>query len=167
VIYGAASAAHGVGFLAVFVAPAWRSATQTCRSGVDRALSHFARQPGGVVVFVALGLTIDVTDVLTSTRLLEGLPSPSSSRGRAPTGGRPAAAAGAHAAEGAPVRDLGRAARGCADPAHPAFALLADVEDARRVYEIVFVVVAFSVLVQGSRMPWVARRLGIPMRAAQ
>jgi potassium/hydrogen antiporter len=45
-----------------------------------------------------------------------------------------------------------------------AFALLADVEDARRVYEIVFVVVSFSVLVQGSSIPWVARRLGIPMR---
>jgi cell volume regulation protein A len=48
-----------------------------------------------------------------------------------------------------------------------AFALLADVEDARRVYEIVFVVVAFSVLVQGSSIPWVARRLGIPMRSVQ
>jgi potassium/hydrogen antiporter len=47
-----------------------------------------------------------------------------------------------------------------------AFALLADVEDARRVYEIVFVVVSFSVLVQGSSIPWVGRRLGIPMRTA-
>ncbi len=45
-----------------------------------------------------------------------------------------------------------------------AFALLAAVDEAERVYDIVFVVVAFSVLVQGSTIPWVARRLGIPMR---
>ena len=45
-----------------------------------------------------------------------------------------------------------------------AFALLAAVQDAERVYDIVFVVVAFSVIVQGSSIPFVARRLGIPMR---
>jgi potassium/hydrogen antiporter len=45
-----------------------------------------------------------------------------------------------------------------------AFALLASVEDADRVYDIVFVVVAFSVIVQGSSIPFVARRLGIRMR---
>jgi cell volume regulation protein A len=46
------------------------------------------------------------------------------------------------------------------------FALLAGVHDADRVYDIVFVVVAFSVLVQGSTIPFVARRLSIPMRNA-
>ncbi len=44
-----------------------------------------------------------------------------------------------------------------------AFALLAAVDEADRVYDIVFVVVAFSVIVQGSSIPWVARRLGIQM----
>jgi potassium/hydrogen antiporter len=38
------------------------------------------------------------------------------------------------------------------------------VEDANRVYDIVYVVVAFSVIVQGSSIPFVARRLGIRMR---
>jgi cell volume regulation protein A len=33
------------------------------------------------------------------------------------------------------------------------------------VYGIIFVVVAFSVVVQGSTMPALARRLGVPMRA--
>jgi potassium/hydrogen antiporter len=47
-----------------------------------------------------------------------------------------------------------------------AFALLASVEDADRVYDIVYVVVAFSVIVQGSSIPFVARRLGIRMRPA-
>jgi potassium/hydrogen antiporter len=44
------------------------------------------------------------------------------------------------------------------------FALLAAVEDAERVYDIVYVVVAFSVIVQGSSIPFVARWLGIRMR---
>jgi potassium/hydrogen antiporter len=47
-----------------------------------------------------------------------------------------------------------------------AFALLAAVDDAQRVYDIVFVVVAFSVIVQGSSIPFAARRLGIPMRTS-
>jgi potassium/hydrogen antiporter len=45
----------------------------------------------------------------------------------------------------------------------PPFAVLAAVDDADRLYDIVFVV-AFSVIVQGSSIPFVARRLGIPMR---
>jgi cell volume regulation protein A len=48
-----------------------------------------------------------------------------------------------------------------------AFALLAAVEEAQRVYDIVFVVVAFSVIVQGTTIPFAARRLRIPMRASR
>ena len=45
-----------------------------------------------------------------------------------------------------------------------AFALLAGVDGADRIYDIVFVVVAFSVLVQGSTVAFAASRLGVPMR---
>ena len=45
-----------------------------------------------------------------------------------------------------------------------ALALLASVRDSGRIYGIVFVVVAFSVLVQGTTIPLVASRLRIPMR---
>jgi cell volume regulation protein A len=48
-----------------------------------------------------------------------------------------------------------------------AFALLAEVDDARQIYEIVFVVVAFSVVVQGSSLAFAARRLGVRMRAVE
>jgi cell volume regulation protein A len=48
-----------------------------------------------------------------------------------------------------------------------AFALLGGVDESERVYEIVFVVVAFSVIVQGSSIPFVARRLSIPIRATR
>jgi cell volume regulation protein A len=48
-----------------------------------------------------------------------------------------------------------------------ALALLAPVREAGRIYGIVFVVVAFSVVVQGTTIPFVAARLGIPMRLVQ
>jgi cell volume regulation protein A len=45
-----------------------------------------------------------------------------------------------------------------------AFAVLAEVEGAQRLYGIVFVVVALSVIVQGSSLPFVAAKLRVPMR---
>jgi cell volume regulation protein A len=47
------------------------------------------------------------------------------------------------------------------------FVLIAGVPDAERIYNIVFVVVAFSVIVQGSSIPFVAARLGVPMRTVE
>ena len=48
-----------------------------------------------------------------------------------------------------------------------ALALGAGVPDAERIYEIVFVVVLASVLVQGSTVPLAARRLGVRDEADQ
>jgi cell volume regulation protein A len=45
------------------------------------------------------------------------------------------------------------------------FAILGGVDDANRIYGIVFVVVAFSVVLQGASIPFVAARLGIPMES--
>jgi cell volume regulation protein A len=166
VIYGAASAAHGSGFLAVFVAGvALGDADVPLRESIERFHTSLASL-AEVVVFVALGLTIDLTDVLSSTRLLEGLALAVILALIA----RPLAVGPLLL----PIRMrpkerlfvIWSGLRGAVPILLAAFALLADVEDARRVYEIVFVVVAFSVLVQGSSIPWVARRLGIPMRTA-
>jgi potassium/hydrogen antiporter len=164
VIYGAASVAHGSGFLAVFVAGvALGDADVPLRDEIERfhtALASLAE----VVVFVALGVTVDVTELLTSTRVLEGL-----------------ALAGILALIARPLvvwplllpvrmrRNerlfvIWAGLRGAVPILLAAFALLAAVEDAERVYDIVFVVVAVSVLVQGSTIPLAARRLGIPMR---
>jgi potassium/hydrogen antiporter len=164
VIYGAASALHGSGFLAVFVAGvALGDADVPLRDSIERFHTSLASL-AEVVVFAALGLTIDVTDVLSSTRLLEGLALALILALIA----RPLAVGPLLL----PIRMRPRerlfviwgGLRGAVPILLAAFALLADVEDARRVYEIVFVVVSFSVLVQGSSIPWVARRLGIPMR---
>jgi cell volume regulation protein A len=45
-----------------------------------------------------------------------------------------------------------------------AFAILAGVEDAHRIYGIVFVIVALSVVIQGSSIPLAASLAGVPMR---
>lgn len=164
VIYGAASALHGSGFLAVFVAGvALGDADVPLRDSIERFHTSLASL-AEVVVFAALGLTIDVTEVLSSTRLLEGLALALILALIA----RPLAVGPLLL----PIRMRPRerlfviwcGLRGAVPILLAAFALLADVEDARRVYEIVFVVVSFSVLVQGSSIPWVGRRLGIPMR---
>jgi cell volume regulation protein A len=167
VIYGAASAAHGSGFLAVFVAGvALSDADVPLRDSIERFHTSLASL-AEVVVFAALGLTIDLTEILSSTRLLEGLALALILALIA----RPLAVGPLLL----PVRMrrnerlfvIWSGLRGAVPILLAAFALLADVDDARRVYEIVFVVVAFSVLVQGSSIPWVARRLGIRMRMAQ
>jgi potassium/hydrogen antiporter len=167
VIYGAASAAHGSGFLAVFVAGvALGDADVPLRDQIERFHTSLASL-AEVVVFVALGLTIDVTDLLTSTRLLEGL----ALAVILALVARPLAVGPLLL----PIRMrrnerlfvLWGGLRGAVPILLAAFALLAAVEDARRVYDIVFVVVAFSVIVQGSSIPFVARRLGIRMRTIQ
>ncbi len=166
VIYGVASVAHGSGFLAVFVAGVLLGdADVPLRDEIERfntALASLAE----VVVFVALGITIDVTDVLSSTRFLEGLALAVILALIA----RPLAIA--------PLLSIVRmrrnerlfiiwsGLRGAVPILLAAFAVLGGVDESDRVYEIVFVVVAFSVLVQGSAIPFVARRLGIRMRAA-
>jgi potassium/hydrogen antiporter len=43
--------------------------------------------------------------------------------------------------------------------------VLGAVEQADRIYGIVFVVVAFSVVLQGASIPAAAARLGVPMRS--
>ena len=48
-----------------------------------------------------------------------------------------------------------------------ALALIGGVDDGQQIYEIVFVVVLFSVLVQGTLVPLVAERLGVPIERAE
>jgi potassium/hydrogen antiporter len=47
------------------------------------------------------------------------------------------------------------------------FLLTAGVPDASRLYAVIVVVVAFSVIVQGGLVPTVAARLGVPMRTVE
>jgi cell volume regulation protein A len=166
VIYGAAATAHGSGFLAVFVAGVLLGdADVPLRDEIERFHTSLASL-AEVVVFVALGLTVDVTDLLTSSRLLEGL----ALAVILALVARPLAVGPlllpVHMRPNERLFVIWSGLRGAVPILLAAFALLASVEDAERIYDIVYVVVAFSVIVQGSSIPFVARRLGIRMRPA-
>jgi cell volume regulation protein A len=47
------------------------------------------------------------------------------------------------------------------------YILTAQVSGAARMYDVVVVVVAFSVVVQGSLVPYIAHRTGVPMRTVE
>ncbi|HEY6018216.1 MAG TPA: cation:proton antiporter [Gaiellaceae bacterium] len=163
VIYGVASVAHGSGFLAVFVAGLIVGDAETpFRREIElfqNALSNVAE----IVVFVALGLTVSLGEI-PGGRWAEGV-----------VLALFLAVAARPLVVGVllqPVRlrpgERAFVAWGGLKGAVPillaAFALLAGVRDGRRIYDVVFIVVAFSVLVQGASIPLAAGRLGVPMR---
>jgi potassium/hydrogen antiporter len=166
VIYGLASVAGGSGFLAVFIAGlALGDLDVPFKAEIRRfhiALSSLAE----IVMFVALGLTVNFGDLTANDVWLDGLllamllafiarpfvVIPLLLRTRMRTGERIFIAWGG--------------LKGAVPILLAAFAILAEVDDARRLYEIVFVVVLFSVVVQGSSLSFAARRLGVRMRTA-
>jgi cell volume regulation protein A len=167
IVYGVASILHGSGFLAVFIAGLMISdARAPYTVEIERfhtALASLAE----IVVFVALGLTIDVTDVFTDRQWLDGL--------LLALGlvfvARPLVVGllllPARLRQRERLFVMWGGLKGAVPILLAAFALIAGVEGADRIYNIVFVVVAFSVIVQGSSLPWVARRLGVPMRVIE
>jgi potassium/hydrogen antiporter len=164
-IYGAASIAQGSGFLAVFVAGVLiGDARAPFKAEIERFHGSLASL-AEIAVFVALGVTLDLTDVVTSSTLWEGI-------GLALVlafVARPLAVwpllARRRLRRGEQLFVMWGGLKGAVPILLGALAVLANVDDARHIYELIFVVVAFSVLVQGSTVPWAARRLGVRMRA--
>ena len=167
VIYGAASALHGSGFLAVFIAGLLiGDARAPYKSEIERfhgALASLAE----IVVFVALGLTIDLTNLISTGDWLDGvlLALALALVARPVTAGILLLPARLRVGERLFVMWGGL--KGAVPVLLGTFVLLAGVDDAERIYNIVFVVVALSVVVQGSSIPFVAARLGVPMRLVE
>jgi potassium/hydrogen antiporter len=166
-IYGVASVAQGSGFLAVFVAGVMiGDARAPFKAEIERFHSALASL-AEIGVFVALGITLDVTDVATSSVLWEGIVlaiilalvarplavGPLLMRARLRPGERAFVVWGG--------------LKGAVPILLASLAVLSNVDEARRIYELVFVVVAFSVVVQGSTVPLAARKLGVRMRTRE
>ena len=165
VIYGVAAVAHGSGFLAVFVAGILVSdADLPEKRDVERFHTSLASL-AEIVVFVALGLTVNNValadrsvwlDALLLSGLLAFVARPLVTAPLLwPTGLR----------SGERLFVMWSGLKGAVPILLAAFALLEHVDGAERIYGIVFVLVAFSVLVQGATIPYAASRLGVPMRA--
>jgi cell volume regulation protein A len=160
IVFGVADLAHGSGFLAVFVAGLIRGDVEGPQHEQLEKLRERFASVAEVVVFVALGLTVHLSGIGIG-RWGEGL----LVAAFLVLVARPAVCA----AVLAPVRL--RAAeklfvvwgglKGAVPILLAAYALSSHVDDAQRIYETVFVVVLTSVIVQGSTIPFAARRLGV------
>ena len=164
VVYGAAAVAHGSGFLAVFVAGVLiGDADYPRRDDVVRFHTSLASL-AEVVVFIGLGLTVHKVnlqpvwqDAILIALVLAFLARPL---------GIVAFLAPLHLRPGERIFVMWSGLKGAVPILLAAFALLEHVPGSQRIYGIVFVVVAFSVIVQGGSVPFAARRLGVPMRLA-
>jgi cell volume regulation protein A len=164
VIYGAASVADGSGFLAVFVAGMLVGDIRApYKTEIERFYTSLASL-AEVAVFVALGLTIDVTELVDEGNWLDGLLLAILLALIA----RPVAVGllllPVRLRMGERLFVMWSGLKGAVPILLAAFAVLAGADDADRIYQIVFVVVLFSVVVQGSTIGVAARRLGVPMR---
>jgi potassium/hydrogen antiporter len=166
VIYGAAAVLHGSGFLAVFIAGLIvGDARIPYKKESERFFTSLASL-AEIVMFVALGLTINLTG-LSGREWLDGvvlavvlalvvrpvvvgtllLPT--------------------HLRAGERLFVMWSGLKGAVPIFLAAFAILAGVEDSHLLYGIVFVVVALSVVVQGTSIPLAASLAGVPMRVVR
>lgn len=167
VIYGATSAAHGSGFLAVFVAGIVLGDIRYPRKEEVHHFHSAVADLGELAVFVALGLTVDLAFIGSEGLWWQGLV---------------LAALLAFVIRPLvvwPLLQLSSLApnerlfvvwcglKGAVPILLASLAVTGATAEAAEIYGIVFVVVLFSVVVQGTSVPAVAARLGVPMRDAR
>lgn len=167
VLYGLATVAHGSGFLAVFIAGIILGDPRAPYKNEIKRFHGALASLAEIVAFVALGLTIDLHVLVRLDVWLPGL-----------------VLALALTLIIRPILVGGCLLPARLRPAENAFVLLAGLKgavpillgvviqlahppNADRLYGIVVVVVIFSVLVQASLVPWLARLLRLPMRTLE
>ncbi|HET7474404.1 MAG TPA: cation:proton antiporter [Dermatophilaceae bacterium] len=167
ILFGAATLAHGSGFLAVFVAGiVLGDGRAPYKREVERFHSTVASL-GEIVAFVVLGLTVDLQVLSRADVWVPGL-----LLGLAlAVVIRPCCVglclAGARLSRNETAFVLFAGLKGAVPILLGSFILLARLPDAQRLYGIVIVVVVFSVVVQGSLVPAATRLLRIPTRTVE
>ncbi len=162
-IYGAATVARGSGFLAVFVAGILVGDIRFDARRAVRAFNAALGELGELAAFVALGLTVDLAFIGDEGLWWRGLLI-------AVLLGfvvRPLAVGPLVSAIDMTWGERGfivwSGLKGAVPILLASLAVVARTEYAPETYGIVFVVVLFSVVVQGSLVPTVARRFGVPL----
>lgn len=167
VVYGVATVAHGSGFLAVFIAGI---VLGDARAPYKREIERFHTALGSlaeIVAFTMLGLTIALGSFASQSAWGDGLALAVVLAFLV----RPLVMALLTAPLRLRVGErvfLGFAGlKGAVPILLGSFALSAHLSHSQRIYDVVFVVVAFSVVVQGSLVPTVARWCRISMRSSE
>jgi cell volume regulation protein A len=167
VIYGLAAVAHGSGFLAVFVAGIVIGDATIPQQVEVRHFQSALADLGELAVFVALGLTVDLGYILSGSLWWEGLVL----AGILGFVVRPLVITPlllpAQLSHGERLFVTWAGLKGAVPILLASLAVVAHTEQSNQIYGIVFVVVLFSVIVQGTLVPRVAERLGVPMTATE
>jgi potassium/hydrogen antiporter len=167
VIYGAATVAHGSGFLAVFIASILAGDARAPYKGEIERFHGALASLAEIVAFVFLGLTIGLHTLPDSGALAIGLVLAV----LLTVVVRPVLVGllllPVRLARGERLFVLWAGLKGAVPILLGSFLLTADVPDASQLYAVIIVVVAFSVVVQGGLVPTVAARLGVPMRTVE
>jgi cell volume regulation protein A len=166
-VYGAATVLGGSGFLAVFVAGV---AIGDVNAPYKREIERFHSAVGRLaetVVFVVLGLTVSLSDLVELDVVWPGLLIAVALTFLI----RPVFVGllllPVDLRWGERLFVLWSGLKGAVPLLLGTFAFTSGLDGARRIYEIVFVVVAFSVIVQGSLVPTVARWGKVPMKETE
>jgi cell volume regulation protein A len=163
VIYGITTASHGSGFLAVFVAGIVIGDAEFPRRIEVRHFHSALADLGELAVFVALGLTINLGFILSGALWWQGLV-------LAVLLGfvvRPLVVTPlllpSQLSRGERLFVTWAGLKGAVPILLASLAVVGGTDQAPEIYGIVFVVVLFSVVVQGTLIPAVAGRLGVSM----
>ena len=166
VLYGTTTIAHGSGFLAVFVAGVLVGDIRAPYKGEIERFHKSLASLSEIAVFAVLGLTISLDDIGADNVWLDGVLLALVLAVIA----RPVVVGllllPARLRWGERVFVMWSGLKGAVPILLGTLAILEGVDEGERVYDIIFVVVTFSVLVQGTSIPFVAPRLGVRMRDA-
>ena len=164
VLYGGATALGGSGFLAVFLAGIVVGDLETPDRRQGRHFFGVLASLAEIVAFVVLGLSIDLGSVFSDNRVWVGLRARRAAhRPGAPGAGRPVLAP-IRLTRGERAFVLFAGLKGAVPILLGTYVLAEHVHGGQRIYDVVFVVVLVSVVVQGGLVPTVARLARVPMR---
>lgn len=164
-IYGAATAARGSGFLAVLVAGIVIGDEEVPLKRTIHRFHSALASLAEIVAFILLGLTVRLADLSEGDAWLIGLVLAVLLTLVIRPGLVGLLLWPVRLRRGERIFVLWTGLKGAVPILLGAFILEAKVAGASRLYEIIFTVVAFSVIIQGGLVPTLVRRLRVPLRA--